>query len=494
MAPGGPRSGGGAAGSGTGGEGFRVSRRVVHVGGPGEGPGGVVDRARARRPRPRAARRRLTDEPEIRAELLAILGTVYQRLGFFEDARELKVEALADRRAADSSERTELASDLNNLAGLHYRLGEYDAAEGRYTEALAIWRRLGEEQYVALALNNLTSVLIQQGRFEEALTTQAEALAIRERIFGPESVQMAASLYSLGALHRIRGDMERAEPLLRRALESYRRFDDRRAAVARVLNSLGQVLHARGRLADGRDHLEEALALRRRIFGENHVNVATSAKNLAAVLLDQEETAAAGSLLEGALATLRDSKPAGHWAILEAESVWGSYLAAAGRRDEAEPFLVRQSSRPARDPGRAPRGDRRGLATPRCLPRGSSRRENGSPRRGNGRAASLRGRLLERWLAYSVKPSPGAVENALPGMEQPLLHALDGARGQRLGAARRAGTGQARIRVVLFPARRSAPGWLRSDSDRGRSLPARRRSSAPWRGRGGGGEWSGTGC
>ncbi|MEM7585548.1 MAG: tetratricopeptide repeat protein [Acidobacteriota bacterium] len=282
----------------------------------------------------------LTDEPEVRADLLAVLGTVYQRLGFFEEARELKEEALADRRAAAAGERTDLAGDLNNLAGLHYKLGEYDDAEERYREALAIWRRLGEEEYVALALFNLTSVLIQQGRFDEALARQAEALAIRERIFGPQSVQMAASLYSLGALHRIRGDMEEAEPLLLRALQIYRLFDDRRAAEARVLNSLGRVLHTRGRLAEGREHLEAALALRRQIFGEVHVDVASSAKNLAAVLLDQGQTVAAGSLLEDALATLRGAKPAGHWAILEAESVWGSYLAAAGYRDEAEPFLV----------------------------------------------------------------------------------------------------------------------------------------------------------
>ncbi len=282
----------------------------------------------------------LMDEPEIRADLLSTLGTVYQRLGFFTDARELKETALADRRAADARDRTELAGDLNNLGGLHYRLGEYADAEKRYTEALVIWRGLGEEEYVALALFNLTSVLIQQGRFPEALAMHGEALQIRQRIFGPESIQMAASLYSLGALHRIRGDMEQAEPVLRRALLIYGRFDDRHTAVARVRNSLGRVLHARGRLTEAREHLEAALALRRRILGADHVGVASCAKNLAAVLLDQGETEAAGSLLEDALATLRGAKPAGDWAILEAESVWGSYLAASGRWDEAEPFLV----------------------------------------------------------------------------------------------------------------------------------------------------------
>lgn len=283
----------------------------------------------------------LADTPEVRAEVLTTLGTVYNNLALFGPARELKEEALRTRLEADPGDRADLASDLNNLARLDYDLGDYAGAERRFREALAMWRRLGDENDTALALNNLANTLGNQGRFDEAAELQEEALELRRRLFGPESDEVAVSLYSLGALHRIGGDTERAEPLLRRALAIYtRRYGREHTWVARVLNSLGRVLHAEGRLEEGRGHLEEALAIRRRILGEEHVAVAASAKNLAAVLLDQGEAATAGPLLEGALATLHQAKPPGDGAILAAESVWGTYLMQSGRRDEAEPILV----------------------------------------------------------------------------------------------------------------------------------------------------------
>jgi len=57
------------------------------------------------RSRPRLLAGELENEPEVRADLLDTLGSVYDDLGFFDDARALKEEALRVRRAADPSDR-----------------------------------------------------------------------------------------------------------------------------------------------------------------------------------------------------------------------------------------------------------------------------------------------------------------------------------------------------------------------------------------------------
>jgi serine/threonine-protein kinase len=283
----------------------------------------------------------LEDEPEIRAELLATLGTVYNNLSLYREARELKEEALANRLAADPADRADLAADLNNLGRLLYDLGDYTAAESRFRDALAMWQRLGDEHGSVVGLRNLAAALTQSGRSAEALELYGQIIDIQRRLFGAGDVEVGKSLYSLGMLHRTRGDPEAAEPLLRQAREIFvHTLGPRHTRVAAVTSSLGRVLHDQGRNDEARRSFEEALELRLELLGEDHVQVANSRKNLAALLLEEGETEAAGELLEKALATLRRKKPAGDWTIADAESIWGSFLVAGGRYAAAEPLLL----------------------------------------------------------------------------------------------------------------------------------------------------------
>ncbi len=285
----------------------------------------------------------LLDEPEIRAELLATLGLVYHKLYLYDDALELKEEALATRRVADPSDRHALAVDLNNLGRLFYDLGDHAAAGAYYRQALAMWERLGDTADAALALRNLAALEIKQGNTGEAVELYRRVLKIDLGLYPIGDPRVAASYYGLGAAYRRAGDPRRAEPLLRRALEiTSRSLGGEHTRVVSIESSLGQVLHALGRLEEARDLLEGVVAARRRLFGDDHVRVAVSEKNLAALLLDfgGGGVAAGGELLERALVILRRVHPAGDARIADAESIWGSYLAAAGRRAEAEPVLL----------------------------------------------------------------------------------------------------------------------------------------------------------
>lgn len=283
----------------------------------------------------------LTDEPEIRAELLTTLGTVYNNLSRYEEARELKEEALENRLAADPSDRRDLAADLNNLGRLHYDLGDYAAAEDRFRAALAMWRRLGDEEAAVTGLRNLAAALNQSGRHEEALELHGRLLEAQRRLFGEDHVEVGKSLHGLAVLYRHRGEPELAEPLLRQALAIFiARLGPHHTRVAAVRSTLGRVLHDLGRHQEARESLELALATRLELLGEGHVRVANTRKNLAALLLDLGETTAAGELLEKALAVLRAKKPAGDWTIADAESLWGAVLTARGRFAEAEPRLI----------------------------------------------------------------------------------------------------------------------------------------------------------
>ena len=286
--------------------------------------------------------RELVDEPELQAELLGTLGTVYQNLGLFDQARALKRDALDKRRAASPEPSAELAKDLNNLASLLYATGDYQAAELRFREVLAMQRSLGEDDSeTARTRHNLASTLMQSGRYRQAEILVREVLEFRQRRFGDDSPQVATSLYSLGALYSNRGEFDRAEPLLRRALEiriaTYGREDTR---VATVLGSLGWLLYARGDHRQARECYERALAIRLALLGPDHPAVAVTRKNTAATLLALGDTEAAGGLLEEALAVLRLPPSRDGWNLADAESLFGVWLAQSGRYREAEERLV----------------------------------------------------------------------------------------------------------------------------------------------------------
>ena len=291
-------------------------------------------------------RRRLTQDlealPEVRAELAGTLGNVYTNLGLYDEGREMLVEAVRSRRAHREDDHSELAIDVNNLGKLYYRVGNYGAAERSFREAIAIRRRLGQsEAELTVALANLASILSARGAYEEAESIYVQLLAVREQAFGAEDPSVASTLYSLGTLHYRRGDPEAAEPLLRRALEIRRAaYGEHDFRVATVANSLGRVLFEQGELDAARHLYEQALAVRLAILGDEHPHVAVTRRDLAALLLAGGETAAAGDALTAALAVLRQRRPADEVALASTESVYGSWLAALGRYEQAEPYLV----------------------------------------------------------------------------------------------------------------------------------------------------------
>lgn len=151
---------------------------------------------------------------------------------------------------------------------------------------------------------------------------------------------LASSLYSLGAFHYEQGDLERADPLLRRALEMRTRvLGEKHTLVATVMSTLGRVRLAAGDLDGAEDLQRGTLTIRRELLGPGNVHVALAEKDPADVLLRRGETAAAGDLIAGSLAVLRGSE-APAWAVADAEGTYGACLAASGRFEEAEPYVL----------------------------------------------------------------------------------------------------------------------------------------------------------
>lgn len=326
----------------------------------------------------------LGDEPEMRAELLGVVGEVLVANAALDPAADLLGESLTLQRRLHPRDHPALARAMVRYARLMGTRGDWDAAARLARDALEMRRRLyGEEhEEVATSLGQVSFALLSRARFREAeasfrkahelrrrlgltgdeptakvwnglgitltrLGRPAEAevvhrraLAIRRRVFGPNHVATATILSNLAIDLMHQGKFAEAEPLFVRSLEIRRRvFRDGHPRVANPLAGLGDLMRHMGRPREAADYHAQALEIRRRLLPHDHHRIAESLHALAQVAQDEGEIEEAERLYGEALSILRDSIPADHWLIGRPALSLGWLLLQQGRAEEAAPLL-----------------------------------------------------------------------------------------------------------------------------------------------------------
>ncbi len=281
-----------------------------------------------------------------RSDLASTLAETYCKLGHPQEARELLVFAVATWRSIDDrTARRRLPKDLNNLAGIDYRLGDYTRADAGYRKALDLWQRIGiPAEAHATILANLGAINTSLGHFAEAERWYRALLGLSERLHGPGSPATARAHARLGNLAFNRGDLATAEVLLRKGIEIYRRqpapADAEELEQAELY--LGRTLVAAGRTLEAKPLLESLLAARRARYPDAaRPEVAEVEVEVGLEEVRNGRFEAAEPRLRRALASLRARVPGNRFRIANAESIYGECLLALGRRAEACPLLLR---------------------------------------------------------------------------------------------------------------------------------------------------------
>jgi tetratricopeptide (TPR) repeat protein len=111
------------------------------------------------------------------------LAILYESQGNYVEAVSFYKRALTILEKALGPEHPDVATSLNNLAGLCRILGNYTEAERHYQRALTVWEKaLGPEHpNVAQCLENYAVVLRKMHREAEAVVLEARAQAIRAK-------------------------------------------------------------------------------------------------------------------------------------------------------------------------------------------------------------------------------------------------------------------------------------------------------------------------
>jgi eukaryotic-like serine/threonine-protein kinase len=149
----------------------------------------------------------------------------------------------------------------------------------------------------------------------------------------------AALLDTMGSVYRKLGLYDSALPLAEEALRVRREvYGGLHPEVAESLSHLAEVYHARGDFKAAEPLYREALDMRRRLFGGEHADVAASLNALGLFLKDKGEYPEAEALLREALDTRRRLFGVEHPAVAESLNELGVLLKKRGDFKAAEPL------------------------------------------------------------------------------------------------------------------------------------------------------------
>ncbi|HXP60566.1 MAG TPA: tetratricopeptide repeat protein [Dongiaceae bacterium] len=107
---------------------------------------------------------------------------------------------------------------------------------------------------------------------------------------------------TIGSVYLSLAEYDKAEAMFSAALALRKKSNPESLLVAESLNDLANVFYRQGKLANAETMHREALALRRRLLGNKHVQIANSLGNLANVLRDQSKLPEAEKMQREALA------------------------------------------------------------------------------------------------------------------------------------------------------------------------------------------------
>ncbi len=229
----------------------------------------------------------LAQDPETQAQMMEVMGEVYESLGLYSRAEVLLTEAVKTRRDVFGLGRADTLRSMRNLSWVFYEEGRYAEAEKLQRETMELSRRnLGFSDKGTLAARvNLASILSAQASFGEAESLQRETLEILRRSRGPQNEDTLTCMNNLANTLSREHKYVDAEKLRRATLDIQRRvFGPEYPDTLRSMVNLADTLFLEGRYPEAETLERETLGIQRRVLGPEHPETLFSMYNLTCLL------------------------------------------------------------------------------------------------------------------------------------------------------------------------------------------------------------------
>ncbi|MDA8020516.1 MAG: tetratricopeptide repeat protein [Thermoanaerobaculia bacterium] len=213
----------------------------------------------------------LEGQPELKASLQHTIGSIYTRLGLYDDATPLLAAALAYRRSHLGPESPVVADSWHEWSTLQYARGDLGGAASALEHELKIREREGDPVSLARALHLERLIAGAAGRRAEKAVLHERVLRIQQVALGDDHRETIRGMRQLAAAKRLLGDRETAILLGREALAAQERLHHGDHPVtATMKHDLSKALLRLDRFDEALSLAREALAMQQRLYGELH--------------------------------------------------------------------------------------------------------------------------------------------------------------------------------------------------------------------------------
>ena len=281
----------------------------------------------------------LSEQPEVQADFMGVIGNVYSSLGLLPQAGELISGSLERKRALFGEESEAVAMAEQHWAIWLQDAGRAEEAQPLLQHSIATLTDLrGKDSPLVGTLRRSNAYLWQTlGELDSASAEYSAALAIARNAVPVDSSELAATLTEQGRLLRQLDRLEEAEPILREGLAIQRSLDgDLNPRVASSMRNLASLLRDKGDL-DGADSLyQQTITIRMQLFGEVHPDVANALISYALLLTRKGETDSAIVVTQRSMAILEEVYDGPHPSLAAGSSNLAALLVEVGRLTEAE--------------------------------------------------------------------------------------------------------------------------------------------------------------
>jgi serine/threonine protein kinase/tetratricopeptide (TPR) repeat protein len=313
--------------------------RMFRVSDPGEARGNSITAREVLDKASKEIDTGLTQDPEMQAQMMHVMGDVYDNLGLYSRAMSLEQRTVEIRKRIFGPDNPDTLKSQANLAVLFARSGHYPEAEKLDRETLDTSRRvLGSDNPLTLGLtSNLAILLDHQGRFPESEQLAGEALDTSRRVLGPEHPSTLKAMMTLANVIESQGRHADAEKLCRETLDIRRRvLGPDHPETLNAMNNLASVLNAEDHYADAEKLYRETLDIQRRVLGPEHPVTLGSMSNLAYALANEGQYAEAEKMCRQSLEIRRRVLGPEHPDTLESMNNLTDVLIHEEQYDEAE--------------------------------------------------------------------------------------------------------------------------------------------------------------
>ncbi|XP_042459209.1 uncharacterized protein LOC122042887 isoform X1 [Zingiber officinale] len=228
----------------------------------------------------------LHDDTLLLDSILMHMGSGYTTLGKFDQAVSLYARGLKiiERKFGINN-----PFNITPLMGMAKALG----LTGRASEAVALYGRAiyilenergTENEELAVPLSVLGNLLITEGKATDAVSCFKRIVDIYRKVYGETDGRVGMAMCSLAYAMCAKGDVNEAISMYEGGLQiirdtKYMSVDDN--LFEKMRTDLAELLHAAGRVQEGRELLEECLLVSEKNKGLEHLSSVTHLINLA---------------------------------------------------------------------------------------------------------------------------------------------------------------------------------------------------------------------